>query len=167
MRITQLTIMLPLVVACQTTKITSSRSLDNYFEDLSSYRLKIQKNSFEEKQPLKVKEEQYKPMSGHIQQELDSIIRIAYQQNKKGKYVDGFTIQVYSGNSRDEAQQAKYKMNSLFPNLNSQISYYQPNFKVKTKNFIHRLEANRVYKQVKHQFPSSLLLPERFLNKYE
>ncbi|MEQ6167034.1 SPOR domain-containing protein [Ekhidna sp. MALMAid0563] len=111
--------------------------------------------------------EPYAPLTGHIKAELDSIAKVAYEQNKDGQYVDGFVIQVYSGNSRQDANDARYKMNEYFPELSSKVSYHQPNFRVKAGKFTNRLRAHRVYADVKEEFPRALLIPERFFLRYE
>ncbi len=165
MRINRL-IILFLLVAC---KASTPPSLVTYSEDLSVYRHEMQESAFKEKEPTKqkVKQEFYKPLTRHLQQELDSVIRIAQEQNKAGKYVDGYVIQVYSGNSRAEANQIKSGMREFFPELNPKISYRQPNFRIKAGRFKDKLKANRIHQQVKEKFPKAILLPERFFLKYE
>lgn len=158
-------IILLLLVAC---KASTPTSTSVYSEDLSIHRpvmVDVEKDSTEFVQ--EVKSEPYVPLNGHIKMELDSISRVAYQQNKAGRYVDGYVIQVYSGNSRQDANDARYKMNEFFPELEPKVSYHQPNFRVKAGKFTNRLKANRIHQQVKKEFPRALLIPERFLQTYE
>jgi len=165
MRTYRLTILL-FFAAC---KATTPTSTSIYSEDLSIHRPVMidveDEGSTEVAQ--EVTTEPYRPLAGHIKMELDSIGRVAYQQNKAGRYVDGYVIQVYSGNSRQEANDARYKMQERFPELAPKVSYHQPNFRVKAGKFTNRLKANRVHQQVKEAFPRALLIPERFLLKYE
>lgn len=164
MRIDRL-IILSLVVACKATVPTSTAT---YKEDLSVHRPVQEDDSSDlPADDEQVTQEAFVPLSGHIKSELDSISKIAYQENKEGRYVDGYVIQVYSGGSRDEANEVRYKMNGLFPELMPKITYHQPSFRVKGGKFINRLEAHRVYALVKEEFPRALLIPERFLLKYE
>ncbi|WP_421763298.1 SPOR domain-containing protein [Ekhidna sp.] len=164
MRTYRLVILL-FLAAC---KATTPTSTSKYSEDLSIHRKAL---SVDKKDSVNVSQElvsePYTPLTGHISMELDSIAKIAYLENKAGKYVDGHIIQVYSGNSRDEANEARSKMYEFFPELEPKISYHQPNFRVKAGRFTNRLKANRVYEQVKEEFPKALLIPERFLQKYE
>lgn len=165
MRAYRLTILL-LLAACKATTPTSSSS--SYSEDLSIHRPVMMPVDEEgEEVSEEAQTEPYVALTGHIKAELDSIAKIAYEQNKEGKYVDGYIIQVYSGNSRETANQAHYKMDEHFPELEAKISYRQPNFRVKAGKFTDRLKANRIHQQVKEEFPRALLLPERFLLKYE
>lgn len=151
--------------ACKAATPTSS---SKYSEDLSVHRHALSTaDSDSIKTSQEVISETYNPLQGHISMELDSIAKIAYLENKAGKYVDGHIIQVYSGNSREEANEARSKMYEFFPELDPKMSYHQPNFRVKAGRFTNRLKANRVYEQVKEEFPKALLIPERFLQKYE
>ena len=146
---------------------TSTGPVGEYSEDLAIHRPIIQSTQQDSLPDAVAKKEDYRALEGHIKNELDSISKIALQQNKEGRFVEGHVIQVYSGNSREKANNARYRMSELFPDLNPRVSYHQPNFRVKAGKFINRLEAHRVYQQVKEDFPQALLIPERFLLKYE
>lgn len=167
MRTYRLIIIPILLIGC---KAATPSSSGVYSEDLKIHRpvsvIELEEREAE-KNDEEVVQEEYKPLEGHIKAELDSIAKISYQQNKEGRYVDGFVIQVYSGNSRDEANNAWNKMYELFPDLDPKVSYRQPSFRVKAGKFINRLEAHRIYNDVKGEFPRALLLPERFLLSYE
>jgi hypothetical protein len=158
-------IILCFLAAC---KATTPTSTSVYSENLSIHRpvmMELESDSIETTQ--EVITEPYAPLTGHIKAELDSIAKVAYEQNKDGQYVDGFVIQVYSGNSRQDANDARYKMNEYFPELSPKVSYHQPNFRVKAGKFTNRLRAHRVYANVKEEFPRALLIPERFFLRYE
>lgn len=166
MRANRLIILL-LLAACKAT--TPSSSTGSYSEDLSIHRPVIMPSGEEREEPedQEVQTEPYTPLTGHIKQELDSISKVSYIENKESKYVEGYILQVYSGNSREEANRARFKMNELFPELEPKVSYHQPNFRVKAGKFTDRLRANRIHERVKEEFPRALLLPDRFLLKYE
>ena len=103
-------IILCFLAAC---KATTPTSTSVYSENLSIHRpvmMELESDSIETTQ--EVITEPYAPLTGHIKAELDSIAKVAYEQNKDGQYVDGFVIQVYSGNSRQDANDARYKMKS-------------------------------------------------------
>ena len=59
------------------------------------------------------------------------------------------------------------QMSELFPELQPKVSYHQPNFRVKAGRFTNRLEANRIHRAVKEEFPRALLIPDRFRLVYE
>ena len=158
-------IILTLLIGC---KASVPSSTGTYSEDLSIHR-PVASTSDEKVavKTLETQEVEYIPLEGHIKDELDSIAKVAYAENKKGRYVDGFVIQVYSGTSREEANNARSQMNQLFPELGPKMSYHQPSFRVKGGRFTDRLEAHRIYKTVRAEFPRALLIPERFLLTYE
>ena len=155
-----------LFAACKATTPTSS--VGGYTEDLSVHRPQSSATSQSEtKEEATSRKEAYVPLTGHIKDELDSIAKIAYEQNKAGRKVDGYVIQVYSGTSRNDANEAQIKAAELFPDLEAKITYRQPSFRVKGGKFIDRLEANRIYNEVKKEFPRALLIPERLVISYE
>lgn len=163
MRINRLAILI-LLVGC---KAATPTSTSKYSEDLSIHRPVMMAEKEVETSEQKTQQETYTPLTGHIKNELDSISRVAYAENKAGKYVDGYVIQVYSGSSREEANNARSLMYELFPELEPKVSWHQPNFRVKAGKFTDRLKANRIHQQVKLEFPRALLIPDRFLQKYE
>lgn len=163
MRAYRLIILLGLA-ACKATAPSSSSG--EYSEDLSVHRPPL-KIVAEKDSVIESKVSEYVPLTGHLKSELDSVSKVSYLHNKTGRYVDGYIIQIYSGTSRQEANDMQAKMAELFPDLNGKVSYRQPSFRVKGGKFINRLEANRVYDEVKSKFPRALLIPERFLVSYE
>lgn len=55
----------------------------------------------------------------------------------------GFRVQIYSGNSRNEAYDVQTRFQSQFKDYGSYISYEEPNYRVKVGDFTSRSEANR------------------------
>ncbi|MDH5610567.1 MAG: SPOR domain-containing protein, partial [Cyclobacteriaceae bacterium] len=144
-----------LAYGCRTTQL--STSVPAYDEDLSVHRpadtpATITDPARSTNTPVSFK--------SHLAHELDSINRIIDQQNQH-KLVDGYTIQVYRGNSRYAAEMARDTLYQLYPSLHPELNYYQPTYRVKAGRFVDRLEANRVYESLKYYFPQALLLPEK------
>lgn len=159
-------IILLFLAACKASAPSTSSA--PYSEDLSVHRPEIVLDENElNGNTEEAKTEDYQPLSGHIKSELDSIAKIALIENTDGKMVDGFVIQVYSGNDRGMANQIRNKMNESFPELKAKVTWHQPNFRVKAGQFTNRLRANRIHEEIKSEFPKALLLPDRFLLKYE
>ena len=88
---------------------------------------------------------------------LDSIDRINLQRN----FIDGFTIQVYSGLKREDALNTKKELNSTLPDLPSEVQYSQPNFRVKVGKYFNRLDAQKDYVEVKRRFPTAIIIPDK------
>ncbi|MEQ9405336.1 MAG: SPOR domain-containing protein [Cyclobacteriaceae bacterium] len=156
-------IILILLVGCKAAPPASTAS---YSEDLSVYRPKpVMTNTDSAK--VETLKEAFTPLEGHIKAELDSIVRVSVAQNKEGKLVNGFIIQLYTGNSRDEANAVWNRFDELFPGLSPKVSYLQPNFRVKAGRFTNKLKAQRIFRDIKAEFPKALLVPERFIMNYE
>jgi hypothetical protein len=131
-----------------------------YSEDLSQYRPSTSKYQSEEKSDIADTAEPAAPMRD-ITAEMDSINRVAIKNNEENAVYDGYTIQVYRGSSRRDAENARYKAGQIFPEMNPSLTYFQPMYKVQMGSFIDRLEANRIFEEVKEEFPQALLLPDK------
>lgn len=88
---------------------------------------------------------------------LDSIARF----NKTKIFVDGFTIQIYSGLKKEDAMNAKKKMVEEAEDLVADINYQQPKWRVKSGSYFTRLEAQRDLHRIKRIFPGAILVPEK------
>jgi hypothetical protein len=88
---------------------------------------------------------------------LDSIDRL--NQNKK--YIEGYTIQVYSGLKREDALNAKKTLATSLPNLETEVQYAQPNFRVKVGKYYDRINAQKDFLLVKRLFPSAIVIPDK------
>ena len=88
---------------------------------------------------------------------LDSINRF----NVTRKLIDGYTIQIYSGQNREEAMNAKKKMLMEIPGLTGELEYNQPKFRVKVGAYYSRLEAQKDMLTLKRSFPTAILVPEK------
>lgn len=143
------------LTSCKTTKIVVSD--DVFEEDLSKYR-----PSFEDQEDDGNRQKQEGViLTGHINAEIDSINKILISRNATRKNWDGFTIQIYTGNSRQEAETVKRDFESYYPDLQTSLIYFQPTYKVKAGAFFDRLEATKKYEEVKLLFPRALLIPEK------
>lgn len=96
-----------------------------------------------------------------IKNELDSVLSTIRASRSEIEFLNGFTVQVYSGNNREQANEIKTQVYETFEEYDPEISYIQPNFKVKIGRFFDRLEANKVYTRVKAEFPKAIVIPER------
>ena len=90
---------------------------------------------------------------------LDSIDRI----NQLRKFVDGYTIQVYAGQSREAANQAKKTMADEAADLRAELQYLAPKFRVKVGAYYTRLEAQKDLVRLRKMFPNAILVPEKML----
>jgi septal ring-binding cell division protein DamX len=151
---------------CKTSQTATSSGSAVYEEDLSALRPDLTVVKVPSELPVKpVSNKEIESLS--ISTELDSVNKMMAVRNQTVKYIDGYTIQIYTGNDRNEADQAKEQALSLDVALNPTISYYQPSYKVKVGQYATRLEAHKTYESLKKQFPRALLVPERIKVNYE
>lgn len=164
MRFDRLIILLLLAAACKPTQ----QSVAKYEEDLSGLRPNIVSKPEDtlSNRSTTIQYASFVEPTGHIKSELDSLLKLDYKQNTKGRIVDGFRILIYSGTSRDEANRQRILFRGLFPELDPKVSYHQPNFRVKAGQFTKRLDAHRMYEEVKEEFPKAILIPERITLVY-
>jgi hypothetical protein len=164
MRFDRLIILMCLVGVwgCKTTQ-TSTASTSIYEEDLRLLRPNLEPKN----EPAEIKVQEAVIPSGHLKTELDTISNIITRENLKPRTEKGYTIQIYSGSSREEATKALGRVRIAFPEVESEISYFQPDFKVKTGKFISRLNAYETYEKVKLQFADALLIPENIKINHE
>lgn len=155
--------------SCKTSSVSSSSG--SYSEDLSVWRPALLETE-ETGEPAdhsnepKTSSTKMSP-SGDLKNELNQVNALIVEQNKALKYVDGYTIQVYTGSSRETAMEAKGKVNELNPDLKPSVQYHQPNYKVKVGQYTDRLKAHEIFESLKKEFPQALLIPERIYVNYE
>lgn len=150
------------VTSCKTTKPTTSQ-VTTYDEDLSYLRPTATDLNGTEGEAIAdnvVEKPDVEPQY-HIRSELDSVLSTIRASRSEIEFLNGFTVQVYSGNNREQANEIKTQVYETFEEYEPEISYIQPNFKVKIGRFFDRLEANKVYTRVKAEFPKAIVIPER------
>ncbi len=144
----------------QTTKTTSTQD-GKYSEDLSSLRPKEEliKNNTSTPDNIKRDPKAYVEAKFTVNKQLDAVLDSIDQMNLNARFVEGFTIQVYSGKSREEALNVKKQLTLSAPNLTTEVQYEQPNFKVKSGKYFTRLEAQKDFEQIKKSFPTAIVVP--------
>jgi hypothetical protein len=98
--------------------------------------------------------------------QIDSLIsrRLALSRaESRGNSVTalGFRVQIFSGLERDEAYAEQSRFKSLFPGVTSYVSYTQPNYRVRVGDFRTKLEAQKFVNDLKKQYPSVFIFPEK------
>jgi hypothetical protein len=91
-----------------------------------------------------------------IQKKLDSLAVKNFEANR----IQGFRIQLYSGNNREEAGHAKELIYQLFPKADVYTNYQAPTFKVRFGDFYSRIDAWQHLLKLQGQFPSAVITSE-------
>ncbi|MBS1682355.1 MAG: SPOR domain-containing protein [Bacteroidetes bacterium] len=136
-----------------------------YHEDLSKLRPhielpteKIKIDSSEKIRPLVTP---VKTVNAKVDAVLDSIDRF----NLTRKFIDGYTIQIYSGQKREDAMNAKQKLMEEVEELQANLKYEQPKFKVTVGQYFTQLEAQHDLLLLKKIFSTASLVPEKIMMK--
>ena len=134
-----------------------------YSEDLSVWRPETAEvtDSVKTTTPERNRTNQYVEARYAITDQVDTVLDSIYEQNLSKGAVDGYTIQVYSGIKREDALNIKKNLSQSLPDLESDIQYRQPNFRVRTGKYFTRLEAQKDYLAVKRYFPNAIVIPDR------
>lgn len=139
-----------------------------YSEDLSGLRTATEsptdttknpalvKNTDTKRDPLKYVEARH-AVNAPLDAVLDSIDRI----NVNNGVVDGFTIQLYSGIRREDALDVKKQLATALPQIDSEVQFVQPNFRVRAGKYISRFDAHKDFMSVKKYFPNAIIIPDR------
>lgn len=155
------------VVGCSPVTTGSMTGIEAYSEDLSVHRPKIENAlDIQSDTSSAIIEEVTYPqpefdVTENLKVVLDSIDRIKATRT----FVDGFTIQVYSGINSEEAKIARGKVYTILEDSSPSLKYEEPNFKVKVGTFYSRLEAQKTYSEIKTHFPKSIVIPKRIYLK--
>jgi hypothetical protein len=96
-----------------------------------------------------------------VNKQLDAVLDSIDRINLTRKFIEGYTIQVYSGLKREDALNAKKVLTTSIPKLESEVQYVQPNFRVKIGRYFTRLEAEKDYQKVKEFFPAAIVVPDK------
>lgn len=95
---------------------------------------------------------------GKVEIIKDERLDFLIDQYNKNKETEGYRIQIYSGNNREEAMKIRADFMESYPNINTHLIYQQPNFKVRLGDFINRLEATKFFRNVRYSYPSSFVI---------
>ncbi|NOT75026.1 MAG: SPOR domain-containing protein [Cyclobacteriaceae bacterium] len=133
-----------------------------YHEDLQALRPKFPETVDSSVQIQFQKKEEVVPVY-NVNKKVDGVLDSINHFNASRKLIDGFTIQIYSGQNREEAMLTKKKMSTDAGDLSSEMEYTQPKFRVKVGSYFSRLEAQKDLLRMKRLFPNAILVPEKIL----
>ena len=137
---------------------TSSSS--TYSEDLSVHRPRVETEKTEAQEQQSMVVQEIDP-NNHQTDEINQKIESITSYNSATPTAPGFTIQVYSGTSREEASQVKSQVYRILPNSRPETKYEQPIYRVRVGDFVDRLEAQDTYAKLQKEFPGAIVIPTR------
>lgn len=154
------------LAGCSKKNIAGSSS-SVYGEDLSKVRPRFEYTEPKEQLNEEKKTEALPPAKNvsdkplYVNKKLDAALDSLSKQNKAIKYINGYRIQIYVGNVRQEADAAKSYVYQVLPDLTPYVSYSQPTYRVKAGDFIYRSDAEQYLETIKAQYSSAVILSDR------
>lgn len=106
-------------------------------------------------------EKHFVAATANVNEKVDDVLDSINRFNITRKFIDGYTIQIYSGQNREEAMNVKKRMTET--DLNALLEYNQPKFRVRVGNYYSRLEAHKDLTRLKAIFSNAILVPEKIL----
>lgn len=150
--------------ASKVTTSGTSAGTGKYSEDLSVWRPEAENVADSAKTTTtaeRTRTNKYVEAKYAVNDQVDPILDSIYRENISKGFVDGYTIQVYSGIKREDALNVKKKLSQSLPELRSEVEYRQPNFRVRSGQYLSRMEAQKDYLAVKKHFPNAIVIPDR------
>ncbi len=145
------------VVGCINKPPASSQYLEKgYFEDLSFLRESPEKNNVDSNNINEI----YIIEESKFNKELENIY-ITYENTPKNKYLNGYTIQIFSGLEREKADSIFFTADSIYSELDIYTLYDQPNYRVKVGKYFYRINANKALNKLINDFSEAIIVPER------
>jgi hypothetical protein len=150
-----------------TPKVQSGSSQGDYYEDLSAYRPTYPSADtstidipIDDKQLANIVPEY------HINDTLNSVLDSISVLSQGIRYINGYTVQIYSGNSREAANIASGKAHTILEDIQNawrpKVSYKAPNFKVQVGKFYNTLDSHAVRAKLLREFPNAIIVLKKF-----
>jgi len=80
---------------------------------------------------------------------------------KKKPFIEGFRIQIYNGNNKEDANKIKAEFYSTYPSMRCYLTYQQPYYKVRVGDYPDQGSAKIDLKKLARNYPSSFLVPDQ------
>jgi hypothetical protein len=99
-----------------------------------------------------------------IERGIDIVEQQYFDSWKKIKKMEGYRIQItsFSGvNSRTAIENAAAQFKLQFPNIFCDISFSEPNFRLRVGNYRTKLEAYKALQMIAPQFPGAFVLKDQ------
>ncbi len=132
-----------------------------YHEDLYSLRPKMAEPVDSAMEQSSHQPKHFVAATANVNEKVDDVLDSINRFNVTRKFIDGYTIQIYSGQNREEAMNVKKKATET--SLNALLEYNQPKFRVRVGSYYSRLEAQKDLTRLKKVFSNAILVPEKIL----
>ncbi|MBC8110412.1 MAG: SPOR domain-containing protein [Verrucomicrobia bacterium] len=156
--------------AVATTKIDTTNNTtagNRHNEDLSAvrpkYRVETEKQITDNKPVTKTEVKKNLPKTSDLEvtKRLDKILDTIAVKNRNIRSAPGFRVQIYIGESRDEALAVRNTSYRLLPDETPHLIPMLPSYRVRVGDFLDRLEAQKAYAILLREFPTALVVPDK------
>ena len=89
---------------------------------------------------------------------IDKLLNLYTESNKTSKY---YTIQIHSSQSPSKANSEKSNAEGNFPDWFTEISFDQPNYKVRIGKFNTKFEAQQKLIEAHKKYPNAFLIADQ------
>lgn len=161
-------VLLILQASCVAQQSGTASLNGSYTEDLTVVRPSYEGEKIDssEVQSTHVKQNQMVVTANTVNAKVDMVMDSLDKLNQLRRYADGYTIQIYSGPKREDALGTKAKMvKAIGDDLEADIQYTQPKFRVTVGSYFSKLEAQKDLMRLRDYFPNAILIPEKILIK--
>jgi hypothetical protein len=154
------------VVGCASPAATTTSGTaaagGGYSEDLSVLRPKVEapRDTIKPVSTDKPKTTVYVEPKYAVNDKLDAVLDSIDRINLMRKFVDGYTIQVYSG-KRDEALNTRKQLTSLLPEIATEVQFTEPIFRVKAGRYYNWMDAQGDFTLIRKYFPAAIIIPDK------
>lgn len=80
--------------------------------------------------------------------------------DKRKPFFQGYRIQIFSGNSKEEANKVKADFYNKYPQMRCYLTYQQPYYKLRVGDYEDQESAKPFAKMLAKTYPSSFLVPD-------
>jgi len=94
---------------------------------------------------------------------ISNLVQEHRNATTKIDYIEGYRIQIFfdsGNNSKSNADAAKSKFSTQYPDVPIYLSFKEPNFKVRVGDFRTRNEARGFLKQISIEYPNAFVIKD-------
>jgi len=107
-------------------------------------------------------------MPSNVSVNQDQSVKGAYlsilEKNQEGAQFTGFRIKIFQSSAqsaRTESENAVVRFRDMFPDIPAYRSFSSPYFKVSVGDFRTRVEAEKLLRQIRQNFPTATVVKEK------
>lgn len=141
---------------------TTGNKTSRYSEDLSAVRphIKVPADSTLVPPVPETQNMTIPPARYAVTEPLNAVLDTISAYHTSRRYIEGYTIQVYTGD-KEGALTAKRRLTMALPDLDSEIKFDPPTFRVRVGRYMRTLDAQKDFVAIKKHFSSAILVPHK------